>query len=52
MDQRDKQNLLVAIVAVALILATYWFISELNRRGRLEQCLMARRRDCAQFSSP
>ena len=52
MDQRDKQNLLVAFVAIALILATYWFMSELNRRGRLEQCLMARRRDCAQFSIP
>ena len=52
MDQRDRQNLIVAVVIVGLIVAAYWLMSELNRRGKLEQCLMARRRDCVQFSSP
>lgn len=52
MDSRDRQNLAVAALVLAMIFAAYWLMSELNRRGKLEQCLMARRRDCAQYSSP
>ncbi|NNM71878.1 hypothetical protein [Enterovirga aerilata] len=52
MDGRDRLHLAIAGVAAALILATWWLMSELDRRGKLEQCLMARRRDCARYSSP
>jgi hypothetical protein len=52
LDSRDRLHLAIAAFAVALIFATWWLMSELDRRGKLEQCLMARRRDCANFSTP
>ena len=52
MDRRDRQHLAVAALVLAMIFAAYWLMSELTRRGKLEECLMARRRDCARFSSP
>jgi hypothetical protein len=51
LDGRDRLHLAVAALAVAIILAAWWLMTELDRRGKLEQCLMARRRDCAQFGS-
>lgn len=52
MDRQDWQNLAVALFALALIGGLYWLSTEMTRRGKLEQCLMARRRDCAQFAAP
>lgn len=52
MDGQDRLHLLVAVFVLALAFAAYWLMSELDRRGKLEQCLMARRRDCAQYSNP
>jgi len=51
LDSRDRLHLAIAALAVVLILAAWWLMTELDRRGKLEQCLMARRRDCAQFGS-
>lgn len=50
MDQGDKQNLLVAAVVIAMIVGAYWLITTIHRNGKLEECLMARRRNCEQFS--
>jgi len=52
LDSGDRLHLAIAALAVVLIFAAWWLMSELDRRGKLEQCLMARRRDCAQFASP
>ena len=49
MDRQDRLHILVALVVLALIGLGYWLTTEMHRRGQLEQCLMARRRDCAQF---
>jgi len=48
-DPRDRQNLTVAIVAVALIVGAYWLVSQLHRQGQIEDCLMQRRRNCEQL---
>ena len=50
MDDRDLQNLLVGLIAVALLVAAYWLMSEMTRAGRLEECLAQRRRNCEQFA--
>ena len=49
MDQRDRQNLAVAIVVVLLIGLGYWVMSSMRAQSRLEECLMQRRRDCDQI---
>lgn len=49
MDRRDRQNILVAALVLALIGAAWWVMSELRRQGRLEECLMQRRRNCEQL---
>ncbi len=46
MDERDRQNLVVAVVVIVLVVASYWLMTELRRRGQVEDCLMQRRRDC------
>ena len=46
MDGRDRQNLAVALVVLVLIGVGYWLMIEMRYRGRLEECLMQRRRDC------
>lgn len=46
MDRQDRQNLLVAVVVLALIAGAYWLMSELHRQGQVEDCLMQRRRNC------
>jgi hypothetical protein len=45
-DSRDRQNLAVALVVVALVVATYWLMNAMSRNARLEECLMARQRNC------
>jgi hypothetical protein len=52
LDDQDRLHLLVAAFVLALAFAAYWLMTELDRRGKLEQCLMARRRDCAQYGQP
>ena len=52
MDRQDWLHLAVAALAVLLIGGLYWLSTEMTRRGKLEQCLVARRRDCAQFGAP
>ena len=46
MDQRDKQNLAVAAVAFLLIVAGIWLMNTMHRNSLVEECLMARRRNC------
>ncbi|MBV9076058.1 MAG: hypothetical protein JO048_01055 [Methylobacteriaceae bacterium] len=49
MDQRDRQNLAVAIVVIILIAGGYWLTTVLHRNAQLEDCLMQRRRNCEQL---
>lgn len=49
MDQQDKQNLAVAAVVVAILVAAVWLMTEMKRHGQVEDCLMARRRNCDQL---
>ena len=49
MDARDRQNLMVAIVAVLLVFGSYWLLSRLHRQGQIEDCLMQRRKNCEQY---
>jgi uncharacterized membrane protein YjjP (DUF1212 family) len=46
MDARDRQNLAVAAVVIVLILAGVWLMNAMRRHGLVEDCLMARRRNC------
>jgi hypothetical protein len=48
-DQRDRQNLIVAIVVILLIGATYWVMSGMRLQARVEDCLMQRRKNCDQL---
>jgi hypothetical protein len=48
-DQRDRQNLIVAIVVIVLIGLSYWIMSSVRLQGRLEKCLMQRRKNCEQL---
>ena len=50
MDERDRQNLIVAAVVLVLIVATYWVITAMTANARLEECLQQRRRNCEQLA--
>lgn len=49
MDRQDKQNLAAAIVAIVLLGAGYWLMTSMHNHGLVEDCLMARRRNCDQL---
>lgn len=49
MDRRDRQNLVVAVVVVLLIGGGYWLMSSIRLQGKIEECLMQRRRNCDQL---
>lgn len=49
MDRRDRQNLVVAVVVVLLIAGGYWLMSSIRLQGKIEECLMQRRRNCDQL---
>lgn len=49
MDQRDRQNLIAAIVVVVLIGVTYWVMSGMRLQSKIEDCLMQRRKNCDQL---
>jgi hypothetical protein len=51
-DRRDRQNLAVAALVLTLIFGATWLMSELKRQGRIEECLMQRRKNCEQILSP
>jgi hypothetical protein len=46
LDQRDRQNIAVAVVVLVLVIAGVWLMNTMRRNGLLEECLMARRRNC------
>lgn len=46
MDQRDRQNLAVAVVVIVLVVAGVWLMNTMRRNGLVEDCLMAHRRNC------
>lgn len=50
MDQRDRQNLAVGLVVVALIAVVFLLMSEMRRNAAVEDCLMQRRRNCDQLN--
>lgn len=50
MDQRDRQNLAVAIVAVVILVGGYWLMSAMHRNAQLEECLLRRRLNCEQIA--
>jgi hypothetical protein len=45
-DQRDRQNLAVAVVVIVLVVAGVWLMYTMRRNGLVEDCLMAHRRNC------
>ena len=49
MDQRDRQNLVVAIVVLVLIGVSYYVFSSIRLQGKIEECLMQRRQNCDQL---
>jgi uncharacterized membrane protein YjjP (DUF1212 family) len=46
MDQRDRQNLAVAVAVIVLVVAGVWLMNSMRRNGLVEDCLMAHRRNC------
>ncbi len=50
MDRRDRQNLAVAIVALAILAGGYWLMNAMHRNAQLEECLMRRRLNCEQIA--
>ena len=49
MDGQDRQNLVVALVVVVLLVAAYWLLTNLHRGSQVEDCLLQRRRNCDQL---
>jgi hypothetical protein len=45
-DRRDRQNLAVAVLVIALVLGGVWLMNAIRHNGLVEDCLMARRRNC------
>jgi hypothetical protein len=48
-DERTRvaSNIGFAVVVVILLVVGYWLINALIRESKLEDCLLAHRRDCA-----
>lgn len=46
MDERDRQNLAVAVVVIVILVAGVWLMNTMRRHGQVEDCLMAHRRNC------
>jgi hypothetical protein len=46
LDQRDQQNVAVAVVVLVLVLVGVWLMHTMRRNGLIEDCMMARRRNC------
>jgi hypothetical protein len=46
MDERDRQNLLAAIIAVVLIGLSLWLIHAWSEHIKMENCVFSGRRDC------
>jgi hypothetical protein len=46
MDERDRQNLLAAIVAVVLIALSLWLFHAWSEHLKMENCVLSGRRDC------
>jgi hypothetical protein len=45
-DQRDRQNLAAAVAVLIILVVGLWLMNTMRRNGLVEDCLMARRRDC------
>lgn len=50
MDQRDRQNLAVAVLVLVLIGISYYLFSSIRLQGKIEECLMQRRKNCDQLT--
>jgi hypothetical protein len=46
LEHRDKQNLAAAAIVIVLLVAGLWLMISMRRHGLVEDCLMARRRNC------
>ena len=53
-DDRDPHEpesrmpvLIGLVVVILLVVAAYWLVQRLHEQGRIEDCLMAGRRNCA-----
>jgi hypothetical protein len=46
LDQRDQQNVAVALVVLVLVLVGVWLMNTMRRNSLIEDCMMARRRNC------
>ena len=49
MDRRDKQNLASVLVVLALVVVGYWLTVTLRRQSAIQDCLLARGRNCDQL---
>ncbi|MCW2243218.1 hypothetical protein [Azospirillum canadense] len=49
---RNAANIGVAVVVVILLVVGYWLINALIRQSKLEDCMLAHRRDCIAVEAP
>lgn len=49
MDGQDRQNIAVALVVIVLLGAASWLLTTMHRGTKLEECLLARGRNCEQY---
>jgi hypothetical protein len=52
MDEQDRQNLLVFIVAVLLVAVSLWLIHSTQKTIKLEDCAFSGRRNCNPIPIP
>jgi len=50
--RRNVGNLVALIAIVVLFLLGYWLVTELDKQGKLQNCLLEGRRDCLEIVSP
>lgn len=49
---RNAANIGVAVVVLVLLVVGYWLINALIRQSKLEDCMLAHRRDCIPVEAP